>query len=675
MQLEREYLANCIKVIKDNITFYEKEIAIMSAEIKEMYERYRDNDPEIFVELANTITMNENMKLFLKKNQRALIKPYFGKIDIVSEKGKQEQFYIGKGGVMKDNTTILVVDWRAPIASIYYENGLGPCEYEVPTVGKIPVHLNQKRTFEIDGETLIDYYDSEVVANDELLTKYLVKNKEAVLGEIIATIQKDQNAIIRKSPHKNIIVQGVAGSGKTTVAMHRISFILYNYTKKFKPEDFYIVGSNRILLNYITSVLPDLDVHGIKQMTMEELFTRLLYEDWKPKKFKIVACPMEALQKGTLTWFKKLENYCNNLEQQIIPTHPILFQEIVLLSTEKIEDYIKDNPNVSVQSKINMLNARVIAKLQNEITGQDLTYTKERKRELIKEYTGLFGPKKWKHSIYHIYDDFLRINKLESIHAENKLDVYDLAALAYLYKRLKETDPIKEAGHIVVDEAQDYGMMAYTVLKFCIPTCTWTIMGDISQNIKFGSGLYDWKELKNLILKDDEEGFEILSKSYRNTIEISEFAQSILDKGSISGYKIEPIIRHGKNVSVSYADKESDKITEAIKYINNWKEYGYDTIAVICRTKEKALYVTDLLSKYIHIEENDLEKVEFKNGVLVFPLEYTKGLEFDTALIFDPTLEDYPLDAGHARMLYVAATRALHELAIVCGKNITELIS
>lgn len=129
-----------------------------------------------------------------------------------------------------------------------------------------------KRTYEIENDTLKDFYDSDVVANDELLTKYLAKNKKAVLGEIIATIQKEQNEIIRKSPKQNVIVQGSAGSGKTTVAMHRISYILYNYDKEFLPEDFYIIGSNRILLNYITSVLPDLDVYGIRQMTMEQIF-------------------------------------------------------------------------------------------------------------------------------------------------------------------------------------------------------------------------------------------------------------------------------------------------------------------------------------------------------------------------------------------------------------------
>ena len=158
-----------------------------------------------------------------------------------------------------------MIDWRAPVANAYYENGLGKCSYTAPGGRELPIDLQLKRTYEIEEGQLRDYFDTEVIANDDLLMKYLSKNKEAVLGEIVATIQKEQNEIIRKSPYHNVIVQGVAGSGKTTVAMHRISYILYNYKERFRPEDFYIVGSNRILLNYITGVLPDLDVYGVKQ--------------------------------------------------------------------------------------------------------------------------------------------------------------------------------------------------------------------------------------------------------------------------------------------------------------------------------------------------------------------------------------------------------------------------
>lgn len=681
--LEEQYLNICIRIIKKNIDAYMKEIEIMSADIEDMYDRYRQDDPEIFTELSNTITMNENMKTALHKNQRALKKPYFGRIDIKDHGRKEETFYIGKGGVMKDTTTIMVVDWRAPIANVYYENGLGECSYMAPGKTKITIDLKKKRTFEIDGEKLIDYFDSEVVTNDDLLTKYLAKNKEAVLGEIIATIQKEQNDIIRKSPYRNMIVQGVAGSGKTTVAMHRISYILYNYAEDFKPEDFYIIGSNRILLNYITGVLPDLDVHGVKQMTMEQLFIRLLYEDWNEKKCKVIPCDKRSYRKGTSDWFHALEEFCRKLEADVIPQEDIYLNDKLLYSSEQIKGYIEESKRLSIQSKIDGLNQRALNKLKNEITGREISYTPEMKKQLVKDYTKRFGEKKWKGSIYDLYSEFLIKQKeiwqediaIQEINvSRSEFDVYDLAALAYLYKRVKETDPIREAHHIVVDEAQDFGMMAYSVLHYCIPSCSFTIMGDVSQNIQFGYGLHDWEELKDLILTDRFDNFAILSKSYRNTVEISNFAQKILQKGSFSSYPIEPIIRHGNEVSVTECQDEENMLNQSACTIKKWQQEGYDTIAVICRNAMEAELVAKNLGKRIATLESDLEKAEFKKGIMVLPVEYTKGLEFDTVLIYNPTGNSYPEDDGHAKLLYVAATRALHELAVLHVEDVTKLL-
>lgn len=285
---EENYLRRTLSIANANVENYGREVARMQEDIDEMLAHYHDNDMEVFTILNNTVTMHTHMKRALERNEKARNKPYFGRIIFHDEAlDKEESVYIGKGGIAKDTTHWMVVDWRAPVANAYYENNLGKCSYCTPGGVEMKIDLELKRTYEIEEGKLLDYFDSEVVANDELLTKYLAKNKEAVLSEIVATIQKEQNEIIRKSPYHNVIVQGVAGSGKTTVAMHRISFILYNYTEKFRPEDFYIVGSNRILLDYITGVLPDLDVHGVKQMTMEQLFVRLLYEDWDEKKYRI----------------------------------------------------------------------------------------------------------------------------------------------------------------------------------------------------------------------------------------------------------------------------------------------------------------------------------------------------------------------------------------------------
>ena len=227
---EEEHLAETLAVVRKNVEAYSSEVSRMQADIDEMLEHFHDNDVEVLTILNNTITLHDHMKRALIRNERALKKPYFGRIIFQDQAlKKQETLYIGKGGISKDTTHWAVVDWRAPVANAYYENGLGKCSYPVPGGGRVKIDLKGKRTYEIEDGKLLDFYDSEVVTNDDLLTRYLAKNKQAVLGEIIATIQKEQNDIIRRSPYHNMIVQGVAGSGKTTVAMHRISYILYNY--------------------------------------------------------------------------------------------------------------------------------------------------------------------------------------------------------------------------------------------------------------------------------------------------------------------------------------------------------------------------------------------------------------------------------------------------------------
>ncbi len=706
---EEAYLAGTLKVVRDNVENYGREVRKMQEDIDEMLEHYHDNDTEVLTILNNTVTMHSHMKRALARNEKALKKPYFGRIVFHDEAlDREESLYIGRGGISRDTTHWMVVDWRAPVANAYYENGLGKCSYPAPGGTQMQIDLKLKRTYEIENAKLLDYYDTEVIANDELLTRYLAKNKQAVLGEIIATIQKEQNDIIRKSPYHNMIVQGVAGSGKTTVAMHRISYILYNYEERFRPEDFYIVGSNRILLDYITGVLPDLDVYGVKQMTMEQLFVRLLYEDWDEKKYRIAdtkAAGEKGRIRGSLEWFLDLQEYCRRLEWETIPRESVylnpgqfvegfrdgktgVFDEtggksvpgdlIELVSREAVERYITQNPAVSVQSKIDMLNERLMVKIQEEFLGKGVKYTDAEKKAIRKAFRGRYGSRQWKRPVYELYRDFLNKQQAKGYEVdipEKDLDVYDLAALAYLYKRVKETEVISEAHHIVIDEAQDFGMMAYAVLKFCIKDCTYTVMGDVSQNIHFGYGLNDWEELKKLLLTGERDSFGILKKSYRNTVEISEFATDILHHGRFSSYPVEPIIRHGGPVAVKEAGNREALIRETAEICRGWQEKGFDTIAVVCRTEKSAAKAAGELGAYVDVRESDLEKAVFDSGIMVLPVEYTKGLEFDAVLILDPDREEYPTDDGHAKLLYVAATRALHELCVLHTGNLTGLIA
>ena len=675
-------LKKVLKIADERLNRTRQDIISLADELHAMQEEFDESDKEMQALWHNRDDRLKEVKEELQRAMQARKKPYFGRIDFVDDGASElETYYIGRSVIAKNHKHPDVIDWRAPIASVYYDNSLGFVTYSVKGEGKFQVDLKRKRTYEIEEDQLKDFYDSDVVANDELLTKYLAKNKRAVLNEIIATIQKEQNEAIRKKPQHNMIVQGAAGSGKTTVAMHRISYILYNYEREFAPEDFYVIGSNQVLLNYITGVLPELNVYGVSQMTMEQLFIRLLYEDWDKKyQVKPVVKGVTPKEKGTLQWFRDLEGFADAYERTLYPIQTIALEKTgaVLLTKEEIEKLLVRFKDLSRADKIDSLTSHLMARLENEIAGKYYTYNAIERQRLTAKYSNYFGKREWKGSIFDLYTGFCQAQNAAGHRTEipeNSFDVYDLAALAYLYKRFKETEIIRGAGHVVIDEAQAFGMMVYCSLKYCLSKCTYTIMGDVAQNISLDYGLTDWQELRQLMLPGEFDYFGLLQKSYRNTVEISEFATNILHHGSFSVYPVQPIIRHGKEVRVTGKDTFAELIMEAAETLKQWQKDGLETMVVICRDEQEAKMVTESLEKHVEILPNDTESMEFRPGILVLSLEYTKGLEFDAVLIFDASAENYPSQDGYVKRLYVAATRALHELVVLHQGKVTPLIS
>lgn len=681
---EEAQLAKVIGIAEQNLEQAKADIRLANEDLADLMETYDAKEAEGLALWNNATAKLNAYQHGMARLEKARKKPYFGRIDFQDPRlSFLESYYIGRVGISDEKAEPVVLDWRAPISSVYYENSTGPCSYTVSSEGTFSIDLKRKRTYEIENDHLKDFFDSDVVANDELLTKYLAKNKKAVLGEIIATIQQEQNLIIRRSPKTNLIVQGVAGSGKTTVAMHRISYILYNYEEDFRPEDFYIIGSNRILLNYITSVLPELDVYGIRQMTMEQLFIRLLYEDWDEEKYMVHTIDRADEKnsiKGGSGWFFDLENFCRTYEAEQIPREPVRLEKTgtLLLNAEYIDNYCREQSTLSMEGKMCMLNEILLAKFENEVSGKEVMFPAREKKALKRKYEKYFGDGKWRGSIFDLYLQFLeqQAEKGKAVEVpENSFDVYDLAALAYLYKRIKENDPVREASHVVIDEAQDFGMMAYQVLHYCLRDCTYTIMGDTSQNIHFSYGLNDWEELKKLILTGTYDAFGVLRKSYRNTVEISDFANEILRHGDFAIYPVEPVLRHGTTVQKEAFADEAALLAAGVQKIKAWQEQGYETIAVVCRDEAEAAATARKLKKYVPVVEEDLETAEFGEGVMVLPVAYTKGLEFDAVLLLDPTEEKYPENDGQVKLLYVAATRALHELAVLYTGKLTGILA
>ena len=681
-QDEEKRLKHTLEIAQRKVDANRQSVQALAEELHAMQEEFDENDKEAQTLWHNADARFKFVNQDLRRVEQARKKPYFGRIDFRDKKLKKDEvYYIGRSVIADNPAEPEVIDWRAPIASVYYDAALGDVSYSVKGEGKYNITLSRKRTYEIENDKLKDFYDSDVVANDELLTKYLARNKKAVLGEIIATIQQEQNEVIRKKPQHNMIVQGAAGSGKTTVAMHRISYILYNYELEFAPEDFYIVGSNQVLLNYITGVLPELNVYGVSQMTMEQLFVRLLYEDWdKSYQIKPVIKGVTPAVKGTLAWFKELENFCLRYEYRAIPREDVIIEKTgkVLLDRATITRLLKETKDLSRADKISRLTDYLMARLENELSGKYYSYTQPEKQKLKHYYETYFGKREWKGSVAELYEKFVKEEQEKECPVtmpEGSYDVYDLAAMAYLYKRIKEDTVIREAGHVVIDEAQDFGMMVYASLKYCLSKCTYTIMGDVAQNISDRYGLNDWTELRKLMLPGEFDYFGILQKSYRNTVEISEFATDILYHGSFPVYPVEPIIRHGEPVTVKKCADFTEQVTQAEQTIQKWQSKGMDTIAVVCLDEAEAQEVTAALRGSVELNTGDAGKWEIGEGVMVLPLKYTKGLEFDAVLIFNASEEDYPVEDGYVKQLYVAATRALHELTVLYRWKLTGLIA
>ncbi len=709
---EEKHLEQCIAVIDRNIEEYIRQFKELNAETKELYDNYRSSNPELHNDLVIGLDMKTQIERTLNKNMLARRKPYFGRIDYQeTDDNTSYSLYLGKNGIRKNITENLIIDWRAPIASVYYDSDIGISSYPTPVGERIEIDLSLKRTYEIDDSKLIDFYDSDVVANDEFLTKYLSKNKEVVLGEIIATIQKEQNEIIRDSPWHSVIVQGVAGSGKTTVAMHRISYILYNYKEKFRPDEFFIIGSNKMLLNYITGVLPNLDVYHVNQMTMEEFLLLLLDKDfnWKKGKYRLANSflKLEAEKttqafsrlkqfKGSIHYIKALMEFMKQFEFSAVTLEDVEYDNQVLYSREEILYFMNFFSELPLQEKIDLLNKRLTYKIAS--VNEENDRRREEIRAEVNKYKNYFGNRNKKYNLMEIYQDFLedlRLNAKEYHEkgikvpeeqvlrliltelSEKQLDIYDLGMLNYIKRRIKMTKDYEYVSHIVIDEAQDFGVMLFMVFRQLFKNCTYTIMGDISQNIYYDTGMNDWEILKQEVFSPKKDRFYVLAKSYRNTVEISEFASRVLKKCSFQTYEIEPIIRHGKEVALIRVGSEEQMTAKTAELIRAIRERGYDTVAIICRTIEETRKVKELLKPHIELEhlEGDMEEMSFTSGNMVLPIHMTKGLEFDAVILWNPEERSYRTNDEDAKLMYVAITRAMHELHIIYQDELSGLLT
>ncbi|MCM1537987.1 MAG: ATP-binding domain-containing protein [bacterium] len=663
-QEEQKHFDACRELILENTVRYEAEFEERHQKTQALFRAMQGGDVELYNQLMTSASLEEHAANQLRKNRAAYENPYFGRIDYLDKDAAcEERIYIGKNGVFRNGTDVVIADWRAPISSVYYENEIGDGSYHLPekvsdkgTVRpEIPICLYLKRTYDVEKGVLKGYYDSDVAANDALLVEYLSQNKDAVLGDIIATIQKEQNEIIRESPFKNILVQGVAGSGKTTVAMHRISYILYNYKERFTSNEFCIIGGSDLLLSYITSGLPELDVHDVKQKRMDEMLTYLLKKEWT-KKQKLIAPLPDAAVRSRMEFVLYLERWLLRLRRETVAAETLTDRELgTILTDGSIERLREEHPQYSIYRLLVTLDERVRTRLKFLCPDGEKDYVTKKCREYRQHYKNQAIGK----SVCTLYREFLADYEKEfpgvlnmALHEEKaaagQYDIYDAAAMALINYRVKQKKEDEEFGQIFIDEAQDFGAMIYYVLRTLLPACYFTVMGDVSQNIHYETGMNDWEEMRTWVLTGERDTFRLLKKSYRNTIEISEYAGEILKKASSGRYQIEPVIRHGIPVQEYRESGEEALYKRAQEIVEHARDRGYGSIAVICREEGEAGWIRKWLDD---------------EGVTILPVQLVKGLEFDVVILWNPPeLID---DAKTAKLQYVAATRALHELHVL----------
>lgn len=639
-------------------------------------------------------------------------RPYFARIDFKDDKKQnKEKIYIGKIGVLDLDGNIVITDWRAPISTLYYDSNLGRVEYIAPE-GIVKGDMSLKRQIIISNNKVTDIFDVDSVSDDELLKPYLGANADNRLKNIVASIQGEQNYIIRKGIEKNIVVQGVAGSGKTTVALHRIAYLMYNNSDKYKADQFMVIGPNKFFINYISNVLPDLDAGNAVQLTIEELAKKfidedILFEDVTKNLSDIIddGIEKEYLKfKNSMEYYRLLDNYLNNIEDGFVWAKGLVINNIQILSKEDIENVYKTVNGNSVSQKLEMTSKVIANRLKNN--NDVYEYIKnsmdtlcqnekdvDKKRNLIKkefdmlkDLTSTGFEKQLKKllnidkvKVLKIYSDFIEsLNNMDELKKDTlqllKKKICqneDIAALLYIKYYLFGNEKFKKYRQVVVDEAQDFGKFTFYMLKLLISNATFSIFGDIAQGIYSYKSIDDFNEILEDIFKEAE--YIKLKKSYRTSIEIMNEANKISKEIGLD--EALPVIRSAGPVIKSKINK-SDKENYIVNQVKKYKEAGFKSIAIIYKNQK------ELVNMNKKLKENSIEsEIIYKDqekydcGICLLTSYLSKGLEFDVVIIADAQDEIYKYDNRlDMKLLYVSMTRALHKLELVYENNICRFL-
>lgn len=625
--------------------------------------------------------------------------PYFGRLDF-QESGTEEPvpLYIGKAGVEDEATgKPIVIDWRAPVASLFYSftGGDASVDYESPD-GIIEGLIYLKRNLVIRKQILQRVTDAysrgsgQEAVSDEFLLYRLGENKDNKLRDIVSTIQAEQDKIIRAAKNKALVIQGVAGSGKTTVALHRLAFLLYQYRDQVQAERMIIFAPNRMFLDYISGVLPELGVGDIAQTTFSDWAVQRLdaavkladEASYLEQRFACGAAPVDEASPGRwkgAAWFAgQLDQELDRFEETYCrPSDYIPWEGAASLSGEAIHQWFYvENKHEPLFKRRERVVARIRRWLEMELEGiRDPRIRKERKKlasarlktylkawtepDALGFYRSLFDASSRRPWIPQALAEatLKRLKKKEAL-AE------DLAPLIYIHNRFHGIQSQDRFDHIVIDEAQDFSPFQVMVLKQHSRNHSFTILGDLAQGIHDYKGVLSWQEFSGLFHEEETETFQ-LNRSYRSTMEIIHFANSILAHSGVDVNPAVPVFRSGEEVTVTETDRKQRlaAIVETVQKLSSKGEYG--TIAVIGRTEADCAAIHQELEQAgAAASLLTANQQSYGGGISVLPVYLSKGFEFDAVLVTDAGEKNYRLTSRDAKLLYVACTRALHLLRI-----------
>jgi len=638
--------------------------------------------------------------------------PYFGRFDFKEEDyADAEKIYIGIGTLSDAKTSeIIIYDWRAPISGMFYSCELGKGDYKSPN-GKIIGEIFLKRQYKIVDTELKYFFDSSITINDEILQEVLSHNASSKMKNIVETIQKEQDVIIRDTENELLIVQGVAGSGKTSIALHRIAFLLYEgLSYKLKRNNIIIISPNLAFSNYISSVLPELGEENVEQLTLEEVFakflpSRLRRETREEQLERLILTQGKKMSqreqraiefKGSTEFVEILNRFIKYYEKNDIKFKDIYYDGKIVVNGELIRDFF-------LNDKINMPLVKRLQRIESMIFNKVEPFQKDRQERILsvvdkcdnhpfdkQEYSRLLAMKEARRlkdyiQLFTIQDYvkmygllfenkqlFLKIAKglklpedideiletTSNMFKKGYLAYEDCAPLLYLKIKLEGNEMFGEVRQTVIDEAQDYYPMNYHIFKLLFKDAKFTILGDFNQSVeKNGSNeIYDDIEK---ILKKKKRVKVTLNKGYRSSFEINAFNKGILGKTSeaiaFERHDEEPLIKKMDSIELM-----EETIIEDVQAL---RKQGFESIALICKTMEEAKGIFQRLRDRISCRVIDDIDGDYKSKLTIMPTYLAKGLELDGVLVYNASNVNYNTEFDK-RLLYIACTRPLHRLYV-----------